>query len=181
MISNLVARALEAPLVVGRSEVTPADAVVVLGAPLAPDGALSSVVAERVAGGIALWRAGAAPLLVMTGGRGPGAKRAEAPAMAAAARAAGVPDGAILVEDRSRTTAENAREVAALLPAGAQIWIVTQPFHGRRARRLFRRAGLDADVWHLADSLEYRDRRRALAWLVREYAAWARVAVTGGR
>ncbi len=101
--------------------------------------------------------------------------------MAAAARDAGVRADAIVVEDRSRSTAENAREVAALLPAGARIWIVTQPFHGRRARRCFRRVGLDAEVWHLADSLEYRDRRRALAWLVREYAAWARLAVTGGR
>lgn len=181
MIANLLARALEAPLVVGRRRGPPADAIVVLGAPLASDGALSSVVAERVAGGVALWLAGAAPMLVMTGGKGPGAAHPEAPAMAAAAKAAGVRDDAILVEDRSRTTAENAREVAELLPEGARVWIVTQPFHGRRARRLFRRAGLDAEVWHLADSLEYRDRRRALSWLVREYAAWARVAVTGGR
>jgi uncharacterized SAM-binding protein YcdF (DUF218 family) len=181
MIAHLLARALEAPLVVGKAHGPPADAIVVLGAPLAPDGALSSVLAERVAGGVALWLARAAPRLVMTGGKGSGAAHAEAPAMAAAARAAGVPADALVVEDRSRTTAENAREVAALLPAGARVWIVTQPFHGRRARRLFRRAGLDAEVWHLADSLEYRDRRRALAWLVREYAAWARVAVTASR
>jgi uncharacterized SAM-binding protein YcdF (DUF218 family) len=181
VIADLIARALEAPLVVGQRTGPDADAIVVLGAPLAPDGALSSVLAERVAGGVALWLAGAAPTLVLTGGKGPGARHAEAPAMAAAARAAGVRADAIVVEERSRTTAENAREVAALLPAGARVWIVTQPFHGRRARRVFRRAGLDAEVWHLADSLEYRDRRRALAWLVREYAAWARLAVRAVR
>ena len=52
--------------------------------------------------------------------------------------------------------------------------VVTQPFHGRRGAWLFRRAGFDAHVWHIDDSVEYRDRRRALRWLVREYAAWAR-------
>jgi uncharacterized SAM-binding protein YcdF (DUF218 family) len=109
----------------------------------------------------------------MSGGCGPGATRAEAPAMAEVARAAGIPEAALVIEARSRTTAENAREVGALLAPGARVWLVTQPFHGRRARRAFRRAGLDAEVWHLADSLEYRDRRRALSWLVREYAAWA--------
>ncbi len=176
MIVDLVARLLEAPLVVGAGRIEGRDAIVVLGAPLAPDGALSTVVAERVAGGVALWKAGGGPRLVMSGGYGPGATRAEAPAMAEVARAAGIPEAALVIEARSRTTAENAREVAALLSPGARVWLVTQPFHGRRARRCFRRAGLDAEVWHLADSLEYRDRRRALSWLAREYAAWVAMA-----
>jgi uncharacterized SAM-binding protein YcdF (DUF218 family) len=183
MIVELVARALEAPLVIGSrgapaaTSAEPADAIVVLGAPLAADGGLSAVLAERVRAGIELWRAGAAPRLVMSGGRTRGAARAEAEVMAEAARAGGVPDDALVVEAVSLTTAANAREVACLVPRGARIWVVTQPFHGRRARRLFRRAGLDAQVWHLADSLEYRDRRRALGWLAREYAAWARLLV----
>jgi uncharacterized SAM-binding protein YcdF (DUF218 family) len=59
--------------------------------------------------------------------------------------------------------------------------LVTQPFHGRRARRCFRSVGLDARVWHLAESVEYRDRRRAIGWLVREYGAWARLAVRSAR
>ncbi len=185
MISDLVARVLEAPLVVGVGggvrDGAAAAAIVVLGAPLASDGTLSSVVAERVAAGIALWQAGAAPRLVMSGGCSRGASLAEAPAMAAVARAAGVAADALVVEDRSRTTAENAHEVARLLPPGARVWLVTQPFHGRRARWWFRRVGLDARVWHLADSLEYRDRRRALAWLAREYAAWARVGLVPRR
>jgi uncharacterized SAM-binding protein YcdF (DUF218 family) len=53
------------------------------------------------------------------------------------------------------------------------VWIVTQPFHGRRAALLFRRANLDPRVHHIADSVQYRDRRRAVRWLVREYASWA--------
>ena len=180
-----LARALERPLVV-TDELAPgdarrADAIVVLGAPLAPGGGLSQVLAERVAGGVELWRRGAAPLVVCTGGVTAGAARAEAEVMAEAVRAAGVPAAAIVVEPRALSTAANAAEVARLLPAGATVWLVTQPFHGRRARRYFRAAGLVARVWHLADSVEYRERGRALRWLAREYAAWARALVAGPR
>jgi uncharacterized SAM-binding protein YcdF (DUF218 family) len=52
--------------------------------------------------------------------------------------------------------------------------LVTQPFHGRRAARVFRAEGFEPHVWHIADSLQYRDRVRAVRWLVREYAAWAK-------
>ncbi|HVK78540.1 MAG TPA: YdcF family protein [Kofleriaceae bacterium] len=174
---DLITRALEAPLVVADPlDDAPAAAIVVLGAPLARDGGLSAVVAERVAGGVALWQRGLAPRLIVTGGP-TGARRAEAEVMAEAALAAGVPLDAIVVEPRARSTAENAREVARLVGPGAAVWLVTQPFHGRRARWCFRRAGLTPRVWHLADSLQYRDRDRARRWLVREYAAWARAMV----
>ena len=144
----------------------------VLGAPLAHDGGLSEVLAERVVAAAALWRAGGAPLVIATGGRTQGARRAEAEVMAEALAAAGVPE--VLVEDAAMTTRDNARHVAALLaPRGlARVWLVTQPFHARRAVRLFRDAGLAASAWHIDDSLQYRDRRRAVSWLVREYAAW---------
>lgn len=169
---DLGARVLEAPLVV-REPLRPLDAIVVLGAPLGPGGTLTAVLAERAAAAAALWRAGGAPLVVATGGPTGSGPRAEAEALADALRAAGVPD--VLVERASWTTAGNARLTAALLaPHGARsVWLVTQPFHGRRAVRLFRAAGLDAHAWHIDDSLEYRDRRRAVRWLVREYAAWA--------
>lgn len=166
-----LATALERPLVLD-DPLAPADAIVVLGAPLAADGGLSQVGAERVAGGLALWRLGGGPRLVFSGGVTAGARRAEAEVMAEVAIAAGAPAAAVVVEARSRSTAGNAREVAALLPAGASVWLVTQPFHGRRARRCFRAVGLAPRVWHLDDSLQYRDRARALRWLGREYVAW---------
>lgn len=174
-----VARALERPLVVKDDLGAPADAIVILGAPLAPDGGLSQVLAERVAGGVDLWRRGAAPLVVCTGGVTARATRPEAEVMAEAVRAAGVRADAIVVEPRARSTAANAALVARLLPRGATVWLVTQPFHGRRARRYFRGVGLAPRVWHLADSVEYREPGRALRWLAREYGAWARALVTG--
>jgi len=176
-VIDTIARLLEAPLVVGDSSMDePRDAIVVLGASLRRD-RLSRVLAERIAAGVELWSAGGAPKIVCTGGMTGGAHRAEATVMAEALVAAGIPASAIVVEDQAQTTADNAAFVAALLPPGARVWLVTQPFHARRAAYLFRRVGLDARVWHIADSLEYRDRRRAVRWLVREYAAWARLLV----
>jgi uncharacterized SAM-binding protein YcdF (DUF218 family) len=171
-MSRWLARVLEVPLVV-RDALEPLDAIVVLGAPLKDD-ALSDVLAERVAAAAALYHGGGAPIVVATGGVTGRATRAEAAVIAEALAARGVPPTAIVVEDRSRTTAENATCAAALLGARRRVWLVTQPFHARRARWLFRRAGFDPRVWHIADSIEYRDRRRALRWLSREYGAWAR-------
>lgn len=172
----LLARVLERPLVIA-DELVELDAIVVLGAPLARDGGLSPVLAERVGAAAELYARGGAPVVVVTGGVTAGATRAEAEVMAEGLVDRGVPRAAILVEDRARWTAENATFVAALLGAGRRVWLVTQPFHGRRARWLFRRAGLEPRVWHIADSLQYRDSRRALRWLVREYGAWARALV----
>lgn len=174
--SGALASLLERPLVI-REPLQPLDAIVVLGAPLGPGGALTPILDERAAAAAALWRAGGGRLVVATGGATRGAGRAEADALAEALRARGVAD--VVVERASRTTAENAQFTAALLaPLGARsIWLVTQPYHGRRAARLFRAAGFDAHVWHIADSIEYRDRRRALRWLVREYAAWLKLFV----
>lgn len=163
-------RWLEKPLVIDDAFAR-CDAIVVLGAPLRSD-RLSPILVERVDAAAQLFHAGGAPTVIATGGVTSGSI-AEADAIASALRARGVPH--VLVERASRTTAENARFTAALLPHGATVWLVTQPFHGRRAARLFRAAGLSPRVWHIADSLEYRDRGRALRWVVREYAAWGKL------
>lgn len=149
-----------------------------LGAPLR-GGKLSPILAERVAAAVELYRRGGGELVVATGGPTAGEPRAEADAIGEALVERGVPEAAVIVEAESRTTRENAERTAELLrPRGARsVWVVTQPFHGRRAAHLFARVGLSARVWHIADSLEYRHRRRALGWLVREYGAWARLAV----
>ncbi|MBA3463775.1 MAG: YdcF family protein [Deltaproteobacteria bacterium] len=175
---GLIARALEAPLVI-KEPFQPLDAIVVLGAPLGPSNSLSAPLAERVHAAAELYRRGGAPLVVTTGGITRGASRAEADVLADALRAAGVPD--VLVERASLTTADNARLTAELLAErdARRVWLVTQPFHGRRAARVFRAAGFEAHVWHIHDSLEYAERARAVKWLVREYAAWAKLLVRG--
>jgi uncharacterized SAM-binding protein YcdF (DUF218 family) len=165
---------LERPLVI-REPLAACDAIVVLGAALGPGDALSPVLAERVAAAAALWHAGGGRLVVATGGVTRSSTLAEADVMAAALGELGVPG--VLVERASQSTFDNARLTKPLLDARGvrSVWLVTQPYHGRRSARLFRGAGFDPHVWHIADSLEYRDRRRALRWLVREYAAWLRL------
>ncbi len=170
-----IARVLGRPFAITNRPFEVRDAIVVLGAALGPGATLTPVLAERVAAAAALFAAGAAPRLIPTGGLTRGAHRAEADVLADALVAAGVPRAAITVEDRAKTTADNARFTAALVPAGARVWLVTQPFHARRAERLFRAAGLDARAWHIAGSAQYRDHRRAVRWYLREYAAWAKL------
>lgn len=187
----------------GGSAVARARAIVVLGAPLDAQDRLTEIGRERARAGAELWRRGGAPLVLVSGAVTRGAARSEAAALADELVAGGVPRAAILLEERARTTAENARGCAALLraqeaemaggsggggedqdpPGGASeaalgpVWLVTQPFHGRRARLLFRRAGMTGWVWPIEDSLELRDPRRALRWSLREYLAWAKALV----
>jgi uncharacterized SAM-binding protein YcdF (DUF218 family) len=170
---------LERPLVV-RPPLAALDAIVVLGGALGPGDTLSPVLAERVAAAAALWRAGGGRVVVATGGVLGDARRAEADVIAEALGALGVPR--VIVERGSRTTRENAQLTRPILERHGvrSLWVVTQPFHGRRGARLFRAAGFDARAWHIADSVQYRDRRRATRWLIREYAAWANLLLRGG-
>src|SRR5262245_11414330 len=91
-----------------------ANAIVVLGARIVGDGRASPALARRIELGIALFKAGLAKRLVLSGG-GRGQERAimrEADFMRATAIAAGVPSDALLVERESHNTSENATEAA---------------------------------------------------------------------
>lgn len=162
-------RVLEAPLRVS-SPLRPREAIVVLGAPLGRGDSLTPPLAERARAAAALYHAGGAPLVIATGGITRGAARAEADVLAEAIRAAGVAD--VLVERASLTTRDNAR-LTSQLTSARDVWLVTQPFHTRRAVRVFRQAGFTAHAWRIENSLEDVDRTRAGRWIVREYGAWA--------
>jgi uncharacterized SAM-binding protein YcdF (DUF218 family) len=161
-----------------RDRERPVDAIVVLGAPVRADGQLSDVLEERVRAGVDLWKRGVAPLLCMTGGRGPGivAEVAEAEAMARRARELGVPDSALVIEAASQNTSTNARNIRKLLSehGAPRVVVVTQPFHSRRSVLWFERVGLDAIAVRIADGLQDRQPRRALRWIAKEYASLAR-------
>ena len=156
------------------SRISRADAIVVLGAPLRSDGSLTVVLEERVGAGVTLWRREVAPLLCFTGGPTRGQAIPEAEAMAAAARALGVPASAMLLETAARNTFENARFLAELLlPARRNVILVTQPYHLRRARLHFSRFGFRAVGFFIEDSVQFRS-RRGLRWVVREYPSLVR-------
>ncbi|MGE0118531.1 MAG: YdcF family protein [Dongiaceae bacterium] len=119
-----------------------AGAIVVLGAKTLRDGRPSRAIERRVQTAVALYRAGVAPVLLLSGG----GERAvpEAEVMRGLALAAGVPDMALLVEPRSRNTLENATETARLLADRgiSAVILVTDRYHAPRARVLFRLVGL---------------------------------------
>jgi uncharacterized SAM-binding protein YcdF (DUF218 family) len=174
MLLDVVARVAGRPLR-RMAEPRRADAIVVLGVPARATGELTSVGEERVRAAAELWHRGLAPVVCITGGavRGP----VEAVVMAERARALGVPDAALRLDMEAQSTYENAVRVAEMLPAGARVWLVTQPFHLRRSMHLFRQAGLQPLPWHIEDSMQYDEPARALRWIAREYASWGRVAL----
>jgi len=110
------------------------DAIIVLGCGLAGD-EVPPLLAGRLERAIRLYiRESAPPLLVVSGGRGSDESVTEADAMHAYLRDRGVPEDRIRREDQARTTEENLRFSAALLPEEARrVVAVTSNYHVFRA------------------------------------------------
>ena len=114
-----------------------------LGCRLGAEGRPSERLRRRVTLAVELYRAGAAPVMVLSGGgAGP---VAEAEIMRDLALAVGVPETALLCEPDSRNTVENALNTARLLREHglARVILVSDRTHLPRAALLFRLAGLD--------------------------------------
>lgn len=107
------------------------DAIIVLGCGLAGD-RVPPLLAGRLDRAIRLYsrETTSPPLLVVSGGCGPDETVTEAAAMHAYLRARDIPEDRIRREDRARTTEENLRFSAELLPAGAKrVVAVTSNYH----------------------------------------------------
>ncbi|MSQ78032.1 MAG: YdcF family protein [Nitrospiraceae bacterium] len=124
------------------------DAVVVLGAgimgkgSLRPADQLTGLSMQRTLCGADLFTEGRAPRLVLSGGDGSifGEGPKEAIEMKNFAVRLGVPENAILLDDRARTTYENAVGTKRVLGPGS-ILLVTSASHIPRAAGLFRKQG----------------------------------------
>ena len=132
------------------------DAIVVLGAAVGPAGGPSAALGRRLAEGVRRLEAGAAPVLLLSGGKGggPGSGKvggkgggvpAEAEVMRDLALAAGVAEDCLVLETDSRSTLENARCSARIM--GARGWsealVVTDAVHLPRALMAFRALGIE--------------------------------------
>lgn len=151
-----------------------AQAIVVLGARVLPGGEPGSALRARVERAVALFHEGLAPLLVLSGGVG-AHPPSEAQVMREVATALGVPEEACVLEERSRSTRENARYTSELLRARGitDVVVVSDAYHLFRARRSFRLEGFE--VRTVAAALDGRnvslvDRAR---WTIREALAIA--------
>ncbi len=103
--------------------------------------------ADRVWFGAQLYRAGRAPVLIFSGGNSEWstADEPESKAMQKFANDLGVPPAAVLLEDRSRNTQENAEYTNQLMGEHGfkTILLVTSAVHMPRALATFRRLGIN--------------------------------------
>ena len=127
----------------------PADAIVVLAGDVRTRGPNRypqlGRTGDAIAHAVRLHRAKLAPVVIVSGGvLGRGQSRPMAGAMRDALVALGVPEDAVLVEGRSRTTRENALFTAELAAERGieQVLLVTFDLHMRRSLAAFRKAGL---------------------------------------
>lgn len=157
------------------AEATPtADAIVVLGGavrgpdpprvtPDLHDGA------DRVLHAARLYRAGRAPVIVISGGHIPwlGSKTPEANSIQLLLEEWGVPRASIIAESASRNTYENAVLTKAILvERGLQrILLVTSAGHMPRALATFQSAGIDAVPAATDFRVAHQDRRAAIDFL----------------
>jgi uncharacterized SAM-binding protein YcdF (DUF218 family) len=136
-LPNVALRGLATP-----PRVEQADAIVVLGSGVRPEGELTNASLRRLLHGLALYHRGLAPLLVVSGP----VNRAgivEARVRAELAHTLGVPAPAIVIVERALTTQEEAREVAAVLrPRGVRrVLLVSNGLHLVRSVGVFEHAG----------------------------------------
>lgn len=133
--------------------VGPADAAVLLtgvtkGSKSPHDRVYLAQGADRFTHALWLYRAGRVRRILITGGSGSvlGTHGTEAAELATLLRLADVPTEAILLEEHSRNTRENAQFTKQLLaqhPEIRSLVLVTSAFHQRRALGCFRRVGLN--------------------------------------
>lgn len=133
----------------------PADVIIVLGAGLRPDGRPGPALTRRSTHAADLWQRGYAPQIICAGGTpGQVTIRSEADACAEILREQGVPAAAVILEDQSRSTEENAIESKQIMNANG--WrtalLVSDGFHMLRAQWIFRYYGLDVSLAPVTES-----------------------------
>lgn len=122
----------------------PADVILVLGASVWPDERPSPILLSRVEAGVALYKQGYAPRIIVSGGLGK-LPPSEAEVMRRVAVSMGVPPDDILMEDQSHSTMANIRNSARIMAAHGwrSVLLVTDPYHEFRACRVAADAGFE--------------------------------------
>jgi uncharacterized SAM-binding protein YcdF (DUF218 family) len=127
-------------------QATDSDVIIVLGAGLRRDSAPGPALTRRSAHAATLYAQGIAPRIICTGGLTGGRQRSEADACRELLVSAGVPADVIFLEERSRSTEENALYTHQLM--NENDWqtavIVSDGFHMLRARWIFELEGIRA-------------------------------------
>ena len=123
----------------------PAQAAVVFGARVMPDGEASVVLADRVRTGVQLYRAGLVATLVMSGGLEPDTGYDETAVMRALAIEEGVPAGDILLDPGGTSTAATVTDTVGMFAERGigSVLVVSHFYHLPRIKLAYERAGLE--------------------------------------
>jgi uncharacterized SAM-binding protein YcdF (DUF218 family) len=126
----------------------PADVIIVLGAGLRRSGAAGWALTRRAEHASVLWEQGHAPLILCSGGQSPSQQRSEAEGCRDVLLEEGIPPDAIALENRSRSTEENALYSQEIMQANrwSKAILVTDSFHALRAQFIFSARGYDTVV-----------------------------------
>ncbi len=156
----------------------------------APDGMLTLQRGDRLLTALTLFKTGKIKRLLLSGGSGRllGRESVEADVVRNYLQQLGVPDSAILIENKSRNTYENARYSKALLDSllpDAHCLLITSAWHLRRAEGCFSKAGLSCQPFG-TDYFSEKTNGNALHWfqpdwkalmkwecLLKEWVGWA--------
>jgi uncharacterized SAM-binding protein YcdF (DUF218 family) len=122
----------------------PADVIVVLGAGLEGDGSPSASLIRRVNHAADLWQQGLAPVVICTGGVTGKVDRSEADACGELLHARDVPQEAIILEEKSFSTEENAMYTFDMMRerGWTNAVLVSDSYHMLRGRWLFEQQGI---------------------------------------
>lgn len=142
---TLCAGALVLAVLVGdQNNARSSDVIIVLGAGLRRDGRPGDALWRRSLIAAQAYRAGLAPNIICTGGTGDGQSRSEADGCRSILQDEGIPAEAIILEEHSHSTEENAVNAKAIMDVRG--WtsavIVTDSFHMMRASWIFDGAGV---------------------------------------
>ena len=148
------------------------DAILCLGAGVDGAGRIDAASRARAQTCADLARAGAAPVVIFTGGPArPGAPSAAA-GMAEAAAQAGLGQADVILEQSAQSTLQNALYSRALVPGHGRLILVSEAFHLPRAWASFRAMGARDLALYPSERLRHRaDGRPAWAMLARESIA----------
>ena len=155
-----------------------ADAIMIFGSGVKSDGRASLTLRARTRHAYELWERGLAPKILCTGGVGT-YPPAESIVQENLLLGWGVPASAIITEEKSTSTWENAKFGAPLLPAGAKVIAVSDTYHLWRCVRDCAAFGLTAHPSPATAAwLQLPARRRAF-FCVREAALVSRDLIYG--
>ena len=151
-----------------RDESAPADCIIVLGA--GTDGKMPSpVFRERLHHAVTLYQEGYSDIILLTGGYSPGNEHSDAWIAGAYLQSLGIPEDAVLLEERSTITQENLKYAKGIMENEnlSTCILVSDPLHMKRSMMMAKDYEIEA-FSSPTPTTRYQSWRTKLPFLARE-------------